>query len=172
MFDARPNKYRGRHVHQDRLQFLQKLVTEFQETDEDEDREEVLANLANFAYDPSNYQFLRDLKVIDLFLDAIHFGPEKHSSFAVGGLCNLCIDPKNKEIILARGGADIIAACLSSPNEEIVRNALTTLMLLIDECESQDILSQDLFDAVSDLATSVNPCIKNLATVFLEKIFK
>ena len=31
-------------------------------------KRQVLANLANFSYDPINYQFLRRLKVIDLFL--------------------------------------------------------------------------------------------------------
>ena len=29
---------------------------------------QVLANLANFAYDPINYEYLRQLNVIDLFL--------------------------------------------------------------------------------------------------------
>ena len=29
---------------------------------------QVLANLANFAYDPINYEYIRHLKIIDLFL--------------------------------------------------------------------------------------------------------
>ena len=31
-------------------------------------REQVLGNLANFAYDPINYEYMRQLNVIDLFL--------------------------------------------------------------------------------------------------------
>ena len=31
-------------------------------------KEEVLANLANFAYDPVNYEFIRTLNVVGLFL--------------------------------------------------------------------------------------------------------
>ena len=36
-------------------------------------KEEVLANLGNFAYDPINYGFLRTLNVIDLFLGKDNF---------------------------------------------------------------------------------------------------
>lgn len=31
-------------------------------------KEQILANLANFAYDPINYGYLRQLNVIDLFI--------------------------------------------------------------------------------------------------------
>lgn len=33
-----------------------------------EAKEQVLANLANFAYDPINYEYMRALKIPDLFL--------------------------------------------------------------------------------------------------------
>ncbi|XP_075418310.1 armadillo repeat-containing protein 7 isoform X2 [Tenrec ecaudatus] len=46
-----------------RLGYLQALVTEFQETESQDAKEQVLANLANFAYDPNNYQYLRQLRV-------------------------------------------------------------------------------------------------------------
>ncbi|XP_012588580.1 PREDICTED: armadillo repeat-containing protein 7 isoform X4 [Condylura cristata] len=49
--------------HVGRLGYLQALVTEFQETESQDAKEQVLANLANFAYDPSNYQYLRQLQV-------------------------------------------------------------------------------------------------------------
>ncbi|XP_049716040.1 armadillo repeat-containing protein 7 isoform X4 [Elephas maximus indicus] len=47
-----------------RLGYLQALVSEFQETESQDAKEQVLANLANFAYDPSNYQYLRQLQVV------------------------------------------------------------------------------------------------------------
>jgi len=34
---------------------------------------QVLANLANFAYDPINYEYLRQLNVVDLFLGKWNF---------------------------------------------------------------------------------------------------
>ncbi|XP_030683874.1 armadillo repeat-containing protein 7 isoform X5 [Nomascus leucogenys] len=48
--------------HVGRLGYLQALVTEFQETQSQDAKEQVLANLANFAYDPSNYEYLRQLQ--------------------------------------------------------------------------------------------------------------
>lgn len=52
-------------------------------------QEQVLANLANFAYDPINYDFLRSLRVLDLFLDQLSVSNPKIVQFALAGLCNL-----------------------------------------------------------------------------------
>ena len=55
-------------------------------------KEQILANLANFAYDPINYQWLRRLKVIDLFLHQLAEGtPTPLQRFAAAGICNLCL---------------------------------------------------------------------------------
>ena len=51
-----------------RFQYLQALVTEFQDTSKHDFKLQVLANLANFAYDPVNYDFFRQLNILDLFL--------------------------------------------------------------------------------------------------------
>lgn len=57
---------------------------------------QVLANLANFAYDPINYQFIRDVGVLDIFLHVI----KKESNhqllhFAAAGICNLSCGKKS-----------------------------------------------------------------------------
>lgn len=70
--------------HVGRLGYLQALVTEFQETESEDAKEQVLANLANFAYDPSNYQYLRQLQVLDLFLDSLSEENETLVEFAIG----------------------------------------------------------------------------------------
>lgn len=100
--------------HVGRLGYLQALVTEFQETESQSEpqgggqgtgqgfgvialrtwlqcrfsvadaKEQVLANLANFAYDPSNYQYLRQLQVLDLFLDSLSEENETLVEFAIG----------------------------------------------------------------------------------------
>ena len=36
-------------------------------------KEQVLANLANFAYDPDNYSHFRELNIVDLFLGKMFF---------------------------------------------------------------------------------------------------
>lgn len=56
-----------------------------------EAKEQVLANLANFAYDPINYEFLRKLNVIDLFLDQLSEENINFVQFGLGGLCNLAL---------------------------------------------------------------------------------
>ncbi|XP_063097931.1 armadillo repeat-containing protein 7 isoform X2 [Cavia porcellus] len=70
--------------HVGRLAYLQALVTEFQETESQDAKEQVLANLANFAYDPSNYEYLRQLQVLDLFLDTLSEENESLVEFAIG----------------------------------------------------------------------------------------
>ncbi|EMP30914.1 Armadillo repeat-containing protein 7 [Chelonia mydas] len=67
-----------------RLEYLQALVTEFQVTESPEAKEQVLANLANFAYDPKNYEYLRQLQVLDLFLDMLTEDNETLVEFAIG----------------------------------------------------------------------------------------
>ena len=57
-----------------RFKYLQSLVTEFQDTSRHEYKLQVLANLANFAYDPVNYDFFRQLNILDLFLGTSKLG--------------------------------------------------------------------------------------------------
>lgn len=62
----------------------------------------MLANLANFAYDPINYQWFRRLKIIDVFLNQASEGTPTLKSFAVSGLCNLALGKCcNESLILS-----------------------------------------------------------------------
>ncbi|XP_015433274.1 PREDICTED: hydroxyacyl-thioester dehydratase type 2, mitochondrial [Dufourea novaeangliae] len=74
-----------------RYEFLKLLATEFKTTKSKEAKEQVLANLANFAYDPINYGYIRQLQIIDLFLYALSEDNVKLVRFASGGICNLCV---------------------------------------------------------------------------------
>ncbi|XP_071455360.1 armadillo repeat-containing protein 7-like [Hetaerina americana] len=151
-----------------RRQFLQELVNEFQDSDSEEAKEQVLANLANFAYDPINYKYLRDLMVIDLFLDQITEGTENLIHYALAGLCNLCLDPENKEYILGCGGVRIVTTCLSTKNIETLLNAITTLQYLTTPKSKSEITSPAIIDSMLRLSKSQNPRIRNLAVIFLE----
>ncbi len=44
----------------------------------------MLANLANFAYDPKNMEYLRELQVTDLFLDMLTEENENFVEFGMG----------------------------------------------------------------------------------------
>ncbi|GAB1297057.1 Armadillo repeat-containing protein 7 [Apodemus speciosus] len=188
--------------HVGRLGYLQALVTEFQETESQDAKEQVLANLANFAYDPGNYQYLRQLQVLDLFLDSLSEENENLIKFAIegglgkqrqmnryelktslvytsssrparatlGGLCNLCPDKANKEHILQAGGIPLIISCLSSPNEETVLSAVTTLMFLNSPGRRAhpELTSLPVVQCMLRFSLSANARLRNLAQIFLE----
>ena len=46
-----------------RFDYLKQLVNEFKSTDSDDYKLQILANLANFAYDPINFEYFRRLIV-------------------------------------------------------------------------------------------------------------
>lgn len=54
-------------------------------------KRQVIANLANFAYDPINYEYLRELSVLNIFLDILADDDYLLVRFAVSGLCNLAL---------------------------------------------------------------------------------
>lgn len=62
------NKQSEKSGRRGRFDYLQSLVTEFQDTENVDSKLQVLANLGNFAYDPINYEYLRELNVVDLFI--------------------------------------------------------------------------------------------------------
>uniref|UniRef100_A0A2K5TSH4 Armadillo repeat-containing protein 7 n=2 Tax=Macaca TaxID=9539 RepID=A0A2K5TSH4_MACFA len=133
-------------------------------------KEQVLANLANFAYDPSNYEYLRQLQVLDLFLDSLSEENETLVEFAIGGLCNLCPDRANKEHILQAGGVPLIINCLSSPNEETVLSAITTLMHLSPPGRSfpPELTAAPVVQCMLRFSLSASARLRNLAQIFLE----
>uniref|UniRef100_A0A8C9KUT4 Armadillo repeat containing 7 n=1 Tax=Serinus canaria TaxID=9135 RepID=A0A8C9KUT4_SERCA len=93
-----------------RLEYLQALVTEFQVTDSTEAKEQVLANLANFAYDPSNYEYLRQLQVLDLFLDMLTEDNETLVEFAMGKDC-----PERPQLSPGQGTAGLALRLVANP---------------------------------------------------------
>ncbi|XP_032562374.1 armadillo repeat-containing protein 7 isoform X1 [Chiroxiphia lanceolata] len=133
-----------------------------------EAKEQVLANLANFAYDPKNYEYLRQLQVLDLFLDMLTEDNETLVEFAIGGLCNLCLDKTNKEYILEANGVEPIINCLSSPNEETVVSAVTTLMFLTTPQSRHQTTALPVVECMLRFSLSANKRLSNLATLFLE----
>ncbi|XP_052833551.1 armadillo repeat-containing protein 7-like isoform X1 [Octopus bimaculoides] len=155
-----------------RLSYLQSLVTEFEETTSDDAKKEILANLANFGYDPLNYGFFRQLNILDLFLDSLEDNDEKMVEFAIAGLCNCCLDEKNKEFIIKNDGVNIVKKhCLSGANEETLISALTCLMFLITPASKKAILTEEFTKRILDWSGNSNARIKNLATIFIEDYF-
>ncbi|XP_029934479.1 armadillo repeat-containing protein 7 [Myripristis murdjan] len=152
----------------DRFEYLQTLVTEFQDTDSEDAKEQVLANLANFAYDPKNMEALRELQVPDLFLDMLTEENENFVEFGMGGLCNLSMDRECRDLILQSGGIPLVTNCLSSRREETVLSAITTLMNLTTAASRSEITDPAILQCMLRFSLSESPRLRNLATVFLQ----
>ncbi|XP_075926360.1 armadillo repeat-containing protein 7 isoform X2 [Petromyzon marinus] len=114
----------------ERLAFLQALVSEYQDSTDEGACDQVLANLANFASDPTQAPFLLALQVPALFSDAATSSRERTAEFGMGGLCNLSADPRCRDAIEAAGGVEAAVRCLSRASEETVLSAITALVLL------------------------------------------
>ncbi|XP_057994110.1 uncharacterized protein LOC110662727 isoform X3 [Hevea brasiliensis] len=148
-----------------RLQYLQELVSQFQSATDEETKERIVANLANFAYDPYNYAFLRQLNVLELFLDCITEPNEKLVEFGIGGLCNSCADPSNGAVITQCGGIPLIIQCLSSPVRNTVNYAIAALYYLCDSSNKEEILKPEVIDVIKSFCST-----RYLHVVVLQKL--
>lgn len=168
--DQRQEERTGRYG-TPRLQYLQELVSQFQNSTDEETKERIAANLANFAYDPYNYKFLRQLNVLELFLDCIIEPNEKLVEFGLGGICNSCVDPVNVAIVTQCGGIPLIIQCLSSPVRNTVNYALGALYYLCNPSNKGEILKAEVIDVIKRYAAAeaVSVSFSNLAKAFLEK---
>ncbi|KAF9619004.1 hypothetical protein IFM89_003907 [Coptis chinensis] len=136
-----------------------------------ESKERVVAHLANFAYDPYNFSFLRQLNVLELFLDCITEPNEKLVEFSAGGICNCCVDPANAVIIAECGGIPLITQCLSSPVRNTVNYALGALYYLCNNSNKEEILKPEVVEVIKRYAAAgaVSVSFSNLAQAFMEK---
>ncbi|KAJ8956935.1 hypothetical protein NQ318_014354 [Aromia moschata] len=154
----------GRH------DFLRQLIHEFTTTTSIERKRQTLANLANFAYDPINYEFMKQLHLVDLFLAQLSETNQELLRFALAGLCNISCDPEIKEYIISLKGINLIASYVLHKNEEIALNALTTLFYLFESKSA--VFPEDLEQKVIQLEANSNPRLKNLGTVFLQAYYR
>ncbi|KAM6951219.1 armadillo repeat-containing protein 7 [Aplochiton taeniatus] len=159
---------RGLSNGSDRFEYLQSLVTEFQDTDSEDAKEQVLANLANFAYDPKNLENLRALQVADLFLDMLTEENDNFVEFGMGGLCNLSMDRECRDQILQIGGISLVTGCLSSQREETVLSAITTLMNLTTASTRSTTTEPAIIQCMLRFSLSLSPRLRNLSSVFLQ----
>ncbi|XP_071843088.1 armadillo repeat-containing protein 7-like [Apostichopus japonicus] len=152
----------------DRLAYLQQLVTEFQTTDSKVCKQEVLANLGNFAYDPMNFDNLRRLNVADLFLDMLTEDDDKLVEFGVSGLCNLALDKELKSYINENDGVGQVQQCLLSKTPETVLSAITCLMFLMTPSSKKEICSSETLSKIAAFSESEDRRLRNLAHVFFQ----
>ncbi|KRX70222.1 DNA damage-binding protein 1 [Trichinella sp. T6] len=115
-----------------RLQYLNQLVTEFQNSESNDAKRQIVANLANFAYDPVNHEFLTTLRVHILFSDCLNEADPSMVEFALGGLCNMIQQPICRRFVLENLSEKVVSL-LNSSNVETVVSALTVLIFLLHD---------------------------------------
>ncbi|XP_015073689.1 armadillo repeat-containing protein 7-like isoform X1 [Solanum pennellii] len=159
-----------------RVKYLQELVNQFQNASAEETKEKIVANLANFAYDPFNFTFLRQLNVIELFLDCLTEPSEKLVEFGIGGICNACAGkdqsyPANAALVTQNDGIPLVIQCLSSPVRNTVNYALGALYYLCNASNKEEILKPEVIDAIKSYAAAggVSTSFSNLAQAFLDQ---
>lgn len=129
-------------------------------------RKEALAHLANFAYDPINYDFFRRLNIIELFQDAATDEDPDTADFAVAGLCNLSVDPANHALIVAGDGLDTLLKTAASARASMAVSALGTLFYLCHE-KPAVLAPERTFQTVIGALSSPHVCVRNVAASFM-----
>lgn len=136
--------------------------------------------MCNFAYDPRNFDHLRALNVIpDLFLDCLTEPDPLIIRFAIGGICNSCVDPTNAKAYLENGLTDELIKHLSTEDLETLQNTLACFALLFDNRSLES--KNDLLTYHEAFTPRVKHCIdqyansdllqvKNLATIILQNL--
>jgi hypothetical protein len=145
-----------------RPDYLKQLAEEYKcESTSLEKKEQVLANLANFAYDPINYEYFRRLDILPIFIDNLktffsstanvnyrvqiksnEYNNNKLLSFSMAAICNLCLDPKNHDFLIKNDLISltihyllVVAAGdkdLLNQSIETLLNAITILIFMFD----------------------------------------
>jgi hypothetical protein len=114
---------------------------------------------------------MRQLNILELFLDCITEPNERLIEFGIGGICNSCADPANASVITHCGGIPLVIQCLSSPVKNTVNYALGALYYLCNPSTKKDILKPEVLKAVREYAVAgdANTSFRNLANAFLDK---
>lgn len=119
-----------------------------------EAKEQISANLANFAYDPINYTYLREAVAIELFTDLLSSSNTLLVRHGIAGLCNLCLGEWYHPIQSAY----------------FCRDNLILIFFFFSETECQQkILSLDGIRKVSSvLVHSSVPCVRDAIATLLQ----
>lgn len=151
-----------------RFPYLKQLVKEFQTTSDESSKKEVLANLANFSYDPINFDSLRKLNVPMIFVQCLHEGDDL-VEFAASGLCNLAADSACARDIEASGGISGMINLLSCSREATVLAAVTGLYFMaFDQRFRKQISDPAVLACMEEFARCKNTRLRNVATVLLD----
>uniref|UniRef100_A0A1A9WFP7 MaoC-like domain-containing protein n=1 Tax=Glossina brevipalpis TaxID=37001 RepID=A0A1A9WFP7_9MUSC len=120
-----------------RQEFIEHLVEEFYTTTNIEAQEQVSANLANFAYDPINWDYLKSAEALKLFVELLQTSNENLQIFGIAGLCNICLDKESHYFLLQKSHLNSIQTLFAKTgNLEIILNILTLIYQLLTSLDA------------------------------------
>ena len=161
-----------------RFEYLKQLLNEYEHlSTNNENKLQILANFANFSYDPINYNYLRELNIIDLFIDCLQMHTDDDFvHYALAGLCNLCTDKMNSQLIIEKNPSIFICLIkyLFSDRFDIVINSMVTLMFLSDHNEqikNELIQRNEIRQCLEKYSQSKDIRLSNMAKLFLQDYF-
>lgn len=182
----------------DRYTYLKELLEEYKSTGEEDKKEQVIANLGNFAYDPINYEYFRRLDINEVFLEnLINYKRNNNFNlkilhFSIAALCNLCLDPKNREYLVKHNFVNLVLNCLAIEPTidqiELILNVFTILIFMTDNSnEPEEVDSSELDKIKTEIrnfrndkinfnllifkyAKSANKRLSNLACLLLKNL--
>lgn len=163
----------------DRYNYLRELLQEFETTEKEENKEQVLANFANFAYDPINYEYFRRLQVLNLFLNVV-LEPASCSkpvqlTFAISAILNLCLDESFKATILKTiifSKLIEILLLFKSERDTLCVNIMSLFIFMNCEQVKDEIKKsknrKDFLDLIKSFINSSDKRISNAANLFFQ----
>ena len=161
-----------------RFEYLKQLLNEYEHPlTNNENKLQLLANFANFSYDPINYDYLRKLNIIDLFLDHLQMNTDDDFiHYALAGLCNMSADKVNSQVILEKNPSILICLmkCFVSNRLDVVLNSMVMLMFLCNHNEqirNQLLQRNEMRQYLEEYARSKDVQLSNMAKLFLQDYF-
>lgn len=153
-----------------RKDFIKNLVKEFHSTTNIEAHEQITANLANFAYDPINFQYLYEANALDLFILLLSSPDEKLVLHGAAGLCNICIDPRCREEITKPENLKIIFELFQNTSAIETTIHLLTLIYILASFKDlrSNICTSENIQRIDNLRKSSDNRIRSLVIVLLE----
>ena len=158
--------------HPERYLYLRDLLAELRESPQLAARQQVLANIANFAYDPRNASHLLRLDAPRLLLARLADPDAELRRFAAAAVCNLCLEPQCRRALLVGG---LLPALLLGLEDSCVQTAaacLTTLLLLpvTDRSVREQVDGERLVQLTVQFSGSEDRRLANLATLLQRQL--
>ncbi|KAG9416209.1 Armadillo repeat-containing protein 7 [Aphanomyces cochlioides] len=150
-------------------------------------REQCLAHLANFSYDPINFVYFLRLNIVDMFVDCLDEalpaattsqGTHSHQGtmarLAMQGICNVAPDPRFQKIICENDAIPLIVRATNAGDTVTMAAALATLFFLLDA--SLDMVPPPVLRTNTAILVRVKECslheqaiVRNTAFAFLTR---